>query len=120
MASIGSLPFVIDTVIDGSSLLHSVNSRRPKLIFLANRPRTNCLNDSTFGCSKIVGENISRLYVCGRVVQKRIHSLRATSKGSDEGEDGDESEDDALQATIEKSKKVLALQRGLLQEVVFL
>ncbi|CAK7327975.1 unnamed protein product [Dovyalis caffra] len=39
--------------------------------------------------------------------------VRATGE---EGASGDESED-ALQATIEKSKKVLAIQRGLLQQI---
>jgi starch synthase len=41
--------------------------------------------------------------------------VRATVE---EGASGDESED-ALQASIEKSKKVLAMQRDLLQQVIY-
>lgn len=42
--------------------------------------------------------------------------MEATGKGSVEGDSDDESED-AIQATMEKSKKVLAMQRDLLQQI---
>ena len=43
--------------------------------------------------------------------------MKATDNGSGEGEDVDEPEN-ALEATLEKSKKVLAKQRELLQQVI--
>lgn len=43
--------------------------------------------------------------------------MRVKGIGSVEGEGGDESED-TLHATIEKSKKVLAMQRNLLHQVL--
>ncbi|KAK9272163.1 hypothetical protein L1049_002534 [Liquidambar formosana] len=128
MASIGSLSFTIETRTESSVLAHSGNYRRPWFRFSAYRSRKSVecanLNDSSFGHLKAVESNIARISLCcQRVIhgckrggQWRIRHLRATSKGSVEGEDGDESED-ALQATIEKSKKVLAMQRDLLQQI---
>ncbi|KAA8530375.1 hypothetical protein F0562_005084 [Nyssa sinensis] len=128
MASIGSLPFVIDTVMDNSILLYCGNFRRPVLPFFAYRPRKSFdsggLNDPTFGYSKVVGEDNARFSLCcNRLISgcnggqlSRIKHLRATGKDSGDVEDGDESED-ALHATIEKSKKVLAMQRDLLQKI---
>ena len=51
-----------------------------------------------------------------RIVEKNKH-ISALGKSSGTSEDKDESEE-VLQATIEKSKKVLALQRELLQQVL--
>lgn len=47
---------------------------------------------------------------------KCMKRVEATGPDSSEAESGDESED-ALQATIDKSKKVLDMQRNLLQQV---
>lgn len=131
MASIGSFPF-IDMKTERSVLLHCGNHRRSKIHFLASRPRklVECsgLNEFTCGNSRDVEETFARFSLCcERVVCKGwpwrtrrttgLQSLGAKSKDYVEGEDRDEFEDDALQATIEKSKKVLAMQRNLLQQV---
>lgn len=47
---------------------------------------------------------------------KCLRRVQATGSDSSDSASGDEPED-ALQATIEKSKKVLAMQRNLLQQV---
>ncbi|WJX65623.1 starch synthase [Trifolium repens] len=54
----------------------------------------------------------------GSVRLKHKH-LGAVGKsfGTDENEDEDKSDDDVVNATIEKSKKVLALQRELIQQI---
>lgn len=49
----------------------------------------------------------------------RIKRVKATGENSGEAASADES-DDALQVTIEKSKKVLAMQQDLLQQVTLL
>ncbi|KAF8390190.1 hypothetical protein HHK36_024712 [Tetracentron sinense] len=129
MASIGSLSFIVETTMENSVLLRSGNHRRPSFASLASQLRNfhDCgLNGSKFWCisPKVVsGEAFSGLSSncekmingCGRVHPWRSKHLKATGKDSVEGKDGDESED-ALQATIEKSKKVLAMQRDLLQQ----
>ena len=119
MASSGSLPFAIDTAIE-TSLLHNMNYRRPKLPLFAYRPRKSLdscgLNELTFKCSKIGNEDILRCSLCCRT--RRIKRLKAKGKGSGEVEDGGDESEDALQATIEKSKKVLAIRRDLLQQVL--
>lgn len=125
MASSGSLPFAIDTAIE-TSLLHNRNYRRPNLPLFAYRPRKSLdscgLNELTFKCSKIGNEDILGCSLCcDRVMggrTRRIKSLKAKGKGSGEVEDGGDESEDALQATIEKSKKVLAMQRDLLQQVL--
>ncbi|KAF5958549.1 hypothetical protein HYC85_005774 [Camellia sinensis] len=105
MASIGSL--TMETPV----LLHSGNHGRPRLPFFAFRLRSSIcyagLSESTFGCA-INGCRVTR--------PQRIKGLRATSEASGEDEERDEPED-AFQATIEKSKKVLAMQRDVLQQV---
>lgn len=111
MASLGSLPFVVDTAMETSILLHSGNYRRPMLPVSACRPRKSLdfssSNDLTIGSFKVMGDDSSKW---------KINRLTATGKGSGEVEDGEDSED-ALQATIEKSKKLLAVQRDLLDQV---
>ncbi|KAL9157742.1 hypothetical protein ABFS82_08G023900 [Erythranthe guttata] len=96
MASMGSFP----TGLDGSILLHSANHQRPVIPILAYRPRKLSLCN---GCSG------------GRRRWAAQH-VKATKEGTERVESDDES-DDALHATIEKSRKVLALQRDLLQQI---
>ncbi|CAK9162915.1 unnamed protein product [Ilex paraguariensis] len=100
----GSLPFVIDTAMEGS-VLHSANYRRPNFPLFAYRPLkfldSGVLTDSVFGCFKVVGEDIGR----SSSISWRTKRLRAKEKGSGDVEDGDKSED-TFQATIEKSKKI--------------
>lgn len=48
---------------------------------------------------------------------KCVRRVEATGSDSSESASGGDEPEDALQATIEKSKKVLAMQRNLLQQV---
>lgn len=127
MASMGSFP----TGLDGSILLHSANHQRPVIPALAYRPRkyvevgafADCISD---GFSRNLTVDLSsRLSLCsgcggGRRRWTTQH-LKAAKEGTGRGEtDEDDESDDALQATIENSKKVLAMQRDLLQQVVLL
>lgn len=112
-------------------LLHSANYRRPRFPFFAYRPRKPLDSAGntglSFGYSKAAGENYACLSLCcdrliggcSRGQQRRITRPKATAGDFAEGEDGGDEVDDALQATIEKSKKVLALQKDLLQQVFF-
>ncbi|KAL3526529.1 hypothetical protein ACH5RR_011185 [Cinchona calisaya] len=120
MASMGSFPFRIETAIDSSviSQTENGNSRRPKLPLLAYRPR-KFSGDSKFGSYRLLGADFGGLSLCCgcRVTRKwMLKRVNATSGGSREDETGEESED-ALQVTIEKSKKVLALQKDLLNQI---
>lgn len=97
--------------IESSVLVHSGNQRRViKLPFLANRI-TNSRNVSVLSlcCRRLGGFDFRE--------KQRIEHLKA--KIDDRGnmsDDGDEPED-ALQATIEKNKKVLAMQKELLHQI---
>lgn len=121
MASIKSLPFVIETKTESSVLLHSENSRRLRFPFFTNRRRrsveVSLINCSASGYSQAVELCSGQISSCTKGQLWRVKPVRAIRKVSVEGEDNDESED-ALQATIEKSKKVLAMQRDLLQQVI--
>ncbi|KAI3520849.1 hypothetical protein L1887_10301 [Cichorium endivia] len=104
MATMGSLAFVTDhTAIEGTVLLK--NRRRLKIpLFAYYRPRKSLL-DTAFVCcnTKIVGS-------------RRVWRVKATGeKGS--GSDASGDTDEALQVVIEKSKKLLAKQRDLLQQI---
>lgn len=96
MASIGCCPFVIDSAMERCVLVQSGNYRRPNLPLFAYRERKT--KDLRFRCWKLM-------------------SLKARTKGTGEVEDDDQSREEAFQATIEKSKKVLAMQRDLLQQI---
>ncbi|CAI9758660.1 unnamed protein product [Fraxinus pennsylvanica] len=120
MASIGTVQNAVDSCI----ILRGRNRHRPMIPTLAYRPRksfdagglTNC---HTAGFSRNLSEdNTGRLSLCCGSVgwRSRIKFVQATGKGSEEAESGDE-QDDALQATIEKSKKVLAMQKDLLKQI---
>ncbi|XP_059293972.1 granule-bound starch synthase 2, chloroplastic/amyloplastic [Lycium ferocissimum] len=74
--------------MENSILLHSGNQFQPKLPFFAIRPKKLSL----------------------------VKRVKATGKSPGEGASGDES-DETLQATIEKSKKMLAMQQDLLQQI---
>lgn len=112
-------------------LLQSGNHRRLRFSLFATRPRKSldyCSGSSDFtrGDSKFVEDPFAGLSLSSermisrgwlwRAKRTGLESLSATSKDSVGGENSDESED-ALQATIEKSKKVLAMQRDLLQQI---
>ncbi|GMN42229.1 hypothetical protein TIFTF001_011450 [Ficus carica] len=103
MASIGggsSLPFISDTTTNKS--LH----RRPRFLFFGNLPRSSlnsCSSSSSFSVVRFRRK-------------KNEKALRAIGKGGFEEAD-DESFEETLGANIEKSKKVLAIQRDLLQQI---
>ncbi|PIN04718.1 Starch synthase [Handroanthus impetiginosus] len=86
--------------IDGSILLHSANHHRSVAPVIAYRPRKLSM---FCGCS-------------GGRRRWTAQPVKATGEAT-EGVDGGDKSDDALQATIEKSKKVLALQKDLLQQI---
>lgn len=125
MASVGSLPFTIEMRSESSALLNCGKSR-PRFRFLAYQPRKSLecadLNDSTFGYLKAVGNNTAMYtlfperVIIGSNRGRMIKHLRAIGDDSVERESGDDSEE-ALQATIEKSKKALAMQRDLLKQI---
>ncbi|CAL5185886.1 unnamed protein product [Lathyrus oleraceus] len=62
------------------------------------------------------GLGVGRLN-CGSVRLNHKQHVRAVGKSFGADENGDGSEDDVVNATIEKSKKVLALQRELIQQI---
>lgn len=123
MASMGSFP----TGVDSSILLHNVNHRRPMIPILAYRPRKYVVvgriaDCNSAGFSSIMTVDLfSKVSLCngcsGRRRRWKTQHVKATTEGTGQGETDDESED-ALQATIEKGKKVLATQRDLLQQVL--
>ncbi|KAK6913273.1 Starch synthase, catalytic domain [Dillenia turbinata] len=104
MASIGSLRFMIETTVENFVLLHNVRNPRPKFSFLCSKPKTSigfCARDPTFSFSKTFG----------------VKPVGVSSEDSVEAADSYDESDDAIQATIEKSKKVLAMQRDLLKQI---
>ncbi|XP_025624089.1 granule-bound starch synthase 2, chloroplastic/amyloplastic isoform X1 [Arachis hypogaea] len=120
MASIGSLPFLVEANADTTVLmLHTKNNNHHNrhhhyhhgaLKFPA---KFGTLSGSSVS-ENSRGRGLGRGRVqhrCGRRI------IRAVGKSNGKSEDNDESEDEALQATIEKSKKVLAMQRELLQQI---
>ncbi|GFQ02147.1 granule-bound starch synthase 2 chloroplastic/amyloplastic [Phtheirospermum japonicum] len=124
MASMGSFP----TVADGFSPLHNANHNMPVIPLLVQRPRkrveigglfTDC--NSAGVLRNLTVDHFSRLSRCHRCGGGRrrwtTQYVKATSEGTGGGEIDDESKEDALQATIEKSKKVLAMQRDLLHQI---
>ncbi|PSR87682.1 Granule-bound starch synthase [Actinidia chinensis var. chinensis] len=112
MASMGFLP------MESSVLRHGRNCARPRSCFFVYRQRNVFtfvgLNYSTNEHAKIGCLRLTR--GCGNAQHRRIKRVKATDNGSGEGEDVDEPEN-ALEATLEKSKKVLAKQRELLQQI---
>ncbi|XP_061355119.1 granule-bound starch synthase 2, chloroplastic/amyloplastic [Gastrolobium bilobum] len=112
MASMGSLPFLMETNADNTLLL--LHTRSFKF-----SPKFSTVSASLFEHSGTRGLDRGRLnHRCRKGLlclwgNKRI---RAIGKSFGKSEDKDESEE-MLQATIEKSKKVLALQRELLQQI---
>lgn len=121
MASMGSFPFVIDTAMESNSAvqLQTWNYRRPKLPLFAFRPRKSVIECGEFselalGCMTVEDVTVG----CGGVGRTwRIKHLKATGgNGAGAGTPSDDA-DDSLQVAIKKSKKVLAMQRDLLEQI---
>ncbi|CAN0857738.1 Granule-bound starch synthase 2, chloroplastic/amyloplastic [Linum grandiflorum] len=99
MASAGAFPSLTEVRVESSLLFRCKKSQNgPKIPFFC----CSLKNPTNLGLSG--GDRLS----------PRFKGLRAN--GKDAEKNGDQSED-ALQATIEKSKKVLAVQRDLLQQI---
>ncbi|KAJ1401522.1 Starch synthase, catalytic domain [Sesbania bispinosa] len=107
-SSIGSSPFLLETSAQAFVLLDSRRNRPLKF------PQKVCgINGSAFEHSESLklGMNKKGLLLGSK------HILRAAASesfGTNEDKDGSEG---VLQATIEKNKKVLALQRDLLEQI---
>ncbi|GMP28850.1 hypothetical protein CsSME_00004217 [Camellia sinensis var. sinensis] len=122
MGSIGSL------TMESSVLVHNGNHGRPRLPLFAYRLRSSLdsadSNVSAFGYAKVLFKDVAGASLCyARLMsgcretrRRSMKRLKATEKGPGEGEDGDEPVD-TLQAAIEKSKKALAMQRDLMQQI---
>ncbi|KAG6656350.1 hypothetical protein I3843_04G016400 [Carya illinoinensis] len=128
MASIGPLPFTFEAK-DRSVLLHSANNPWPRFSFFEYWPRKplDSVGNTAIssGCWKAAGEdNVGLSLSCDRPVrgcsrgrQRRLLRPKATANGFMEGKDKDNEVGDTLQDTIEKSKQLLAMQKGLLQQI---
>ncbi|THF98326.1 hypothetical protein TEA_018725 [Camellia sinensis var. sinensis] len=122
MGSIGSL------TMESSVLVHNGNHGRPRLPLFAYRLRSSLdsadSNVSAFGYAKVLFKDVAGASLCyARLMsgcretrRRSMKRLKATEKGPGEGEDGDEPVD-TLQAAIGKSKKALAMQRDLMQQI---
>ncbi|CAL1357751.1 unnamed protein product [Linum trigynum] len=98
----GSFSPRIEVMADSSVLFNSRNNQSGRTMF-------------HFLCCRPNRKSSISLGIYGDGFPPRFRSIRAIGKESET--DGDQSHVDALQATIEKSKKVLAAQRNLLQKI---
>ncbi|XP_071735092.1 granule-bound starch synthase 2, chloroplastic/amyloplastic [Rutidosis leptorrhynchoides] len=96
-----SLAYVNDYIATDTNVLFN-NHRRLKIPLISYYRQKKSFLDLTFVCT----DNTSSVGGCSRVCR-----VRAT------GEDGSSDADEALEAVIEKSKKLLAKQRQLLQQI---
>ncbi|XP_075481502.1 granule-bound starch synthase 2, chloroplastic/amyloplastic-like [Primulina tabacum] len=122
MALMGSFP----AVVDSSAVIHCVNHHPLMIPILAYRPIKFVVIGGLVYCKSTglsqnsIEDYFSQLSPCcghsgrrRRWVPKRV---KATQEGTGGGGSVDDPED-ALQATIEKSKKVLAMQKDLLAQI---
>ncbi|XP_016454076.2 granule-bound starch synthase 2, chloroplastic/amyloplastic [Nicotiana tabacum] len=101
--------------MENCTLLHSGNQFQPKFPFFALKPKK--FPFFVAGCSSVLGEDIVKLSVAHGSSREQMWRIKATGKSSGEAANADDESDEALQATIEKSKKVLAMQKDLLQQI---
>jgi len=109
MASMGSAPFLVEANADSTLMMRMLHNRNLKL----SSPKFGSLSGSSFGR----GRGRGRVnHMCSRGLFCLVENngrIRALGKGSGMSEEAEE----MLQGTIEKSKKVIALQRELLHQV---
>ncbi|CAI0388469.1 unnamed protein product [Linum tenue] len=98
----GSFSPRIEVMADSSVLFNSKNNQSGRTMF-------------HFLCCRPNRKSSISLGIYGDGLPPRFRSIRAIGKESEKNDD--QSHVDALQATIEKSKKVLAAQRNLLQQI---
>nr|KYP42916.1 hypothetical protein KK1_035665 [Cajanus cajan] len=109
MASMGSSPFLVGANADSTLMMTMFHNRNLKF-----SPEFGTENASLIGWGRgRVNDRGSRGLLC-LVKNKHIRALGKSFGTSEEGKDESE---EVLQATIEKSKKVIALQRELLQQI---
>lgn len=101
--------------MENCTVLHSGNQFQPKFPFLALKPKRFPI--FVVGCSRVLGEDIVKLSVTHGSSREQMWKIKATGKSSGKAANADDESDEALQATIEKSKKVLAMQKDLLQQI---
>ncbi|KAK1563287.1 hypothetical protein Q3G72_025410 [Acer saccharum] len=111
MASIGSFPFTVETKSGSSAFLHSKNQHRPGSSF------------TTFSLRKSQVFAVFNNSICGFSLRSdrrgqswRTKHVKAAGPGNFESKNDNEAED-PLEATIQKSKKVLAMQKELLHQI---
>ncbi|KAK7381299.1 hypothetical protein VNO78_33882 [Psophocarpus tetragonolobus] len=112
MASMGSLPFLVEANADSTLMMLMLHNRNHK--FSAKFSTVNASSLVRGWGRGRVNHRCSRGLLC--LVEKNKH-IRALGKSSGTSEDNQDETDEVLQATIEKSKKVLALQRELLHQI---
>lgn len=113
MLSLGSLPSLLETNVDTTVLF--LHTKNPKFT-----PKFSSSNVSAFRGRLKHRFGRDLLCLLGNK-NKHIRALGKSFGTSENGDDEDQDEpDDVLHATIEKSRKVLALQRELLQQVFLL
>ena len=124
MASIRSLPLIVETKAETSKLPHIKNLCPIRFPLFSHQPRKYSevirIKNSAFEHLQSTNLCYSRLVNgCGsRGLLWGTQHLRAIGKSFGESDDNDGPED-VLDASIEKSKKVLAMQRNLIQQVLF-
>lgn len=99
-----------------SSSPHWGSQHRPRFMFLASRGRSSfdCgFNDSNL---RFLKKNVDKEMTVG-LAHCRCKSWREMRINATKGEEGVDDTEDPLEATIEKSKKVLAMQKKLLHQI---
>ncbi|KAE9620016.1 hypothetical protein Lal_00040232 [Lupinus albus] len=114
MSKMASFPFILETNADTKVLLllHTKNHHHHRSLKFPLK--YNTMNALAFDPSETRRGDGRLHYRCKR------HNIRAVGKSvgaSNEDKDESEDADDMLKGTIEKSKKVIALQRNLLQQI---
>ncbi|KAK7266402.1 hypothetical protein RIF29_19046 [Crotalaria pallida] len=115
MAKMASFPFPVETNADTKVILllhnHHHNHHHHGSLKFPLKYRT--INALSFEHSETIRGGGILHYRC-----RRRHNIRAVGKSLRAiNEDNDDDDDDALNVTIEKTKKVLALQKDLLQQI---
>ncbi|KAJ7970995.1 Starch synthase, chloroplastic/amyloplastic [Quillaja saponaria] len=117
MASIGSLPFIGEASSESFVLLQSKSYRRPRLPICVYQPRKR-IEDGSSVYNSACGHSETMKMGCLKLLNWRNRGrLWGSTHLRAAGKDFSDQTDDAIRATIEKSKKVLALQRELIQQI---
>lgn len=107
MASLGSLPFTIEAKTESSMFVLSKNYHRTFCSFKQQNQRP------VEGLGFLGDKMVTRSGKWPKPLQTKAATSDSSGQRSDDP-------DEAIQATIEKSKKVLAMQQQLLEQVIAL